>query len=344
MAKNQISVDVEFQGEITQTDGSGNVLLKGAISPPSYSLFGQGAATSVNYYFNPTAVGGRQYGIAGIISAGAQTGTAQALQAVGIYGAAQTGAGNSDIWGSNFLVQWNSGDTDVNVQGIEVDINNNASNTYTYTKTGITINSGGSYNCNQAIQIGAPGAGKFNIGMYLAPGSFLGSAIQANGGSPAGTGALNFSGQQSANGDDTLCLGRNTDTSPTGYFARFFSAGGGSTLFQVAIDGSVFSGAEIAGSHFNSSDVSSLLGTSGGSINYSQPMQGQFKSFAAQFLSYENDTATNQTIAFATAFGSTPVVTTNTTGLTVSASTTALTITAPNSTTTYTGLIKVEGF
>ena len=74
------------------------------------------------------------------------------------------------------------------------------------------------------------------------------------------------------------------------------------------------------------------------------PEQGSStKRVLAYFKDYENDTTTNQTITFPTAYTYTPAVATNTTGLTVSASTTALTITAPNSTTTYSGVVEVVG-
>jgi hypothetical protein len=87
-----------------------------------------------------------------------------------------------------------------------------------------------------------------------------------------------------------------------------------------------------------------LAGTTAGNIQWQQYLQGAFKAFAAQALGYENDTATNQTITFPTAFANVPEITKNTTGLTVSATTTTLTITAPNATTLFTGIIKVEWF
>jgi hypothetical protein len=88
----------------------------------------------------------------------------------------------------------------------------------------------------------------------------------------------------------------------------------------------------------------SLAGTTAGSVTWAQYLQGAFKAFAAQALGYENNTSNSQSITFPTPFTNTPVVTTNTTGLTVTVSTTALTINAPNNTTTYSGVIKVEGF
>jgi hypothetical protein len=100
---------------------------------------------------------------------------------------------------------------------------------------------------------------------------------------------------------------------------------------------------QLAGS-INSSLVTTLSGTTAGSVKWSQYMQGQFKAFAAQFLSYENNSTTSQTITFPTPFVNTPVTVTNTTGLTITVTTTTLTIGAPNNTTTYSGIVKVEGF
>jgi hypothetical protein len=90
--------------------------------------------------------------------------------------------------------------------------------------------------------------------------------------------------------------------------------------------------------------ITTLTGTTAGSVQWSQYMQGQFKAFAAQFLSYENNSTTNQTITFPTPFVNTPVIVTNTTGLTITVTTTTLTIGAPNNTTTYSGIVEVKGF
>jgi hypothetical protein len=90
--------------------------------------------------------------------------------------------------------------------------------------------------------------------------------------------------------------------------------------------------------------VASLTGTTAGSIQYSMYLQGQFKAIGMQAIGYENNTSTDQTITFPVAFTNTPVIVTNTTGLTLSVSTTALTITAPNSTNVYNGIIEIKGF
>lgn len=89
--------------------------------------------------------------------------------------------------------------------------------------------------------------------------------------------------------------------------------------------------------------TTALAGTTAGNIYWAQPEQGTRKVFIAYADSYENDTSTNQTITFPTAYKYTPKVSTNGTSLTVSASKTTLTITAPDSTTTYSGVIEVVG-
>jgi hypothetical protein len=90
--------------------------------------------------------------------------------------------------------------------------------------------------------------------------------------------------------------------------------------------------------------ITTLTGTTAGSVQWSQYFQGQFKAFAAQFVGYENDSTTSQTITFPTPFVNTPIITVNTTGLTITVTTTTLTIGAPDNTTTYSGIVKIEGF
>ncbi len=94
---------------------------------------------------------------------------------------------------------------------------------------------------------------------------------------------------------------------------------------------------------FYATNSSSLTGATSGTVASSMPFQGVYKKWAAYVNGYINDTTTNQSLTFPTAFTNTPVVTTNTTGLTVSVTTTALTITSPDSTTAYSGLLIVEG-
>jgi len=90
---------------------------------------------------------------------------------------------------------------------------------------------------------------------------------------------------------------------------------------------------------------STLSGTTAGSITYSMPFaDGSYKKFIAYANGYENDTTTVQSITFPVAFSTVAGITYNSTGLNLTNSLTALTITAPDSTTTYTGMIVVEGF
>jgi len=69
-----------------------------------------------------------------------------------------------------------------------------------------------------------------------------------------------------------------------------------------------------------------------------------YKKYMITFSGYENDTTTAQTIDFPLAFATSALISGNNTGLTISATTTGITITAPDSTTTYTGIVIVEGY
>jgi len=105
----------------------------------------------------------------------------------------------------------------------------------------------------------------------------------------------------------------------------------GATTFSSTINPAVSSG--------------SLSGTTAGTVTYFEPFAGSaYKKVVLYFSGYENDTTTNQTITYPTAFSAVAAITFNNTGLTLSTSTTTLTITAPDSTTTYTGLAVVEGY
>ena len=91
--------------------------------------------------------------------------------------------------------------------------------------------------------------------------------------------------------------------------------------------------------------TASLTGTTAGSITYIQVNAlSTYKKVLIYANGYENDTTTNQSITYPVAFSTVAAVTFNNTGLTVSTSLTALTITAPDTTTTYTGVIVVEGY
>jgi hypothetical protein len=89
------------------------------------------------------------------------------------------------------------------------------------------------------------------------------------------------------------------------------------------------------------------------SVNASGLLSSVYKKMMFIFNGYENNTTTNQTIPYPSngaphnnqlTFTATPVITANNTGLTITASTTGITITSPNSTTTYSGIVIVEGY
>ncbi|MHB8563472.1 MAG: Vgb family protein, partial [Acidiferrobacteraceae bacterium] len=155
-----------------------------------------------------------------------------------------------------------------------------------------------------------------------------------------------------------------TKLSPTGTVLGTFAAGAGSRGIAIDQSGNVWI------SNVNSNNVTKLAsnygvllplisqitsystlnqtngllaGTTAGSVLYFQENQGINK-FVAYFNGYENDTTTNQTITFTIPFNFTPIITQNTSGLTVSVTSTVLTITAPDVTTLYSGYVIIEGF
>ena len=102
------------------------------------------------------------------------------------------------------------------------------------------------------------------------------------------------------------------------------------------------------------SQPSSTVGTTAGTVQpYVIEYGTNYKKMVFQFNGYENDSTTDQTIDYpangaphdnSLNFTSTPVISGNATGLTIKASTTGITITAPDSTTTYSGIVIVEGY
>lgn len=99
----------------------------------------------------------------------------------------------------------------------------------------------------------------------------------------------------------------------------------------------------IAGLTETNPGAMSLAGPTAGTITWVQHEIGTAKKFIAVAEDYENDTTTAQSITFPVAFSNTPAITTNTSGLTISATTSALTISAPDNTTAYSGVIIIEG-
>lgn len=87
-----------------------------------------------------------------------------------------------------------------------------------------------------------------------------------------------------------------------------------------------------------------LNGTTAGTAVWSQAVQGTaLQVFVVQFTGYENNTVTNQTITYTTAFAGTPVIVGNNSGLTISTTASVLTITAPNNATLFNGEVIVMG-
>jgi hypothetical protein len=88
-----------------------------------------------------------------------------------------------------------------------------------------------------------------------------------------------------------------------------------------------------------------ISGTTAGTIT---PIYTEYSSTYIKiiytFSGYENNTTTNQTVNHPLPFSSYAVITGNNTGLTITASTTGITITSPNNTTTYSGIVIVEGY
>ena len=93
------------------------------------------------------------------------------------------------------------------------------------------------------------------------------------------------------------------------------------------------------------SALSSANGTTAGTVNQQMIKYDiYYKKMIYYFSGYENDTTTNQTINHWAPFSTIAAISFNSTGLTISASTTGITITAPDSTTTYSGIVIVEGY
>ena len=95
--------------------------------------------------------------------------------------------------------------------------------------------------------------------------------------------------------------------------------------------------------YINAENSSTTNAPTSGSVTLAMPLQGNGKQVILTFNAYENDTTTNQTINFPTAFTVTPLIVGNNTGLTITASTTGVTISAPDNTTTYSGTAVIMG-
>jgi len=89
---------------------------------------------------------------------------------------------------------------------------------------------------------------------------------------------------------------------------------------------------------------SSTSGTTAGTVSMLLVNNSSYyKKYVIIFSGYENDTTTNQSINYPLPFSKYAAITANNTGLTISATTTGITITSPNNTSTYSGIVIVEG-
>ena len=86
-------------------------------------------------------------------------------------------------------------------------------------------------------------------------------------------------------------------------------------------------------------------GTTAGTVNDYQKIsiEGSIISDLYDFAGYENDTVSNQTIAFKTPYTTFNGIVANTTGLTITVSLTGITITTPDATTIYNGILLIQG-
>jgi len=93
------------------------------------------------------------------------------------------------------------------------------------------------------------------------------------------------------------------------------------------------------------SQQSTTNGTTAGTVEMTAvDYRTEYKKYVITFTGYENDSTTNQTINYPLTFSSYAIISANNTGLTISATTSGITITAPDSTTTYSGIVIVEGY
>jgi len=118
--------------------------------------------------------------------------------------------------------------------------------------------------------------------------------------------------------------------------------GGNLVINNLDIDG-IFSNNNYKwiGIPFNSTTNGTTAGTV---VIQSKTYKPDYKKYLITFTGYENDTTTAQTIDFPSPFTTSAAISANNTGLTISASTSGITITAPDSTTTYSGIVIVEGY
>jgi hypothetical protein len=189
------------------------------------------SATLTSHYLAPAMQDGRHYVLASVMSAGA----ASSGDKVAMYGVAQTGLGSSNVWGGNFLAQWNSGDPQPQyVAATEIDVNNNNTDSVLnpgFLMSGVDVVSGGSKQPHAAITIrSVTTANRWRKGIQI--GFIVGGVGDAQGvsdtgievGAPTAGLTAGIVCKQLVNGGDTFLAQRFTDSFPTGQFFRAVNA------------------------------------------------------------------------------------------------------------------------
>lgn len=198
-------------------------------------LIGQGAPTDVSAFLRPLPRPGRHYALTTEIDGG-PAGQPRGDK-VAIAGFAESGPSGSDIWGSNFLTDWRANDPDVNVQGIEVDFNNqnrDATHNEAKMKVGINVTSGGTRQPGYAVMIGnTRSSNAWRQGLVIQDAAVSDTGIAV--GAPALSGSI-VARQIRADGD-TLLLQRRSDTAVGGDLIRGVNAANSQSLFRIMANG-----------------------------------------------------------------------------------------------------------
>ena len=147
----------------------------------------------------------------------------------------------------------------------------------------------------------------------------------------------------SSGGNATLSI-KNTVTQVYSNSAVNFLTNNG-TLSGYYIDELSFGYIQSGSGTFIMLGDATISGTTAGTISLRQRnASSNNKRVIFYFNGYENNTTTDQTIDFPLAFTTISGIIANTTGLTISTTTSGITITAPDSTTTYSGILIIEGY
>ena len=96
-------------------------------------------------------------------------------------------------------------------------------------------------------------------------------------------------------------------------------------------------------STFNEGTVSTINGTSSGTVQYVLNQLGASKMIVMSFINYVNDSATPQTIQLPISFQNTPLINNEIMDLNIEASGNQITIGAPNNTVAYNGTVFISG-